>query len=235
MASSAAESGIYYLKLASDTGSWNERVLNATGAPPRDANAFTAIVCTIVLTTSSEGAENAVTAIKDAATKVFEPPKPRIKLPPVAMPPEPPPPELPEPEEPPENEWKSVTVADIFPGVRNTTLGASSKVARIVEQLSGGIEDFQAKKQDLEQLVSETQSLVDTLASTGTYAFLAAPETTPSADWYERMTSISEENGRPPFNPSLYSSGTVTVVTASNYFELLSRFSKITSAINTSI
>ena len=101
------------------------------------------------------------------------------------------------------------------------------------DKISGGITELQEKKTTLQQSLDEAQALLDGLTQSGVYAFAAMPELTPSTDWYMRMITPSEQDGRPPFNPALYSSGTVTVILAPSYAQLLQRFGKFESALNT--
>ncbi|MBE0470520.1 MAG: hypothetical protein IBX55_13560 [Methyloprofundus sp.] len=230
---SAADSGIYQLNLTAEQGLWNERILNAAGAPPRDAEAWSAIVCSLVLTADLSAAENAKNTLVDAATKKFDPAPLRIKIPSIQPPAIPAPPDIPEPDPVPDNAWQYVTVGSLFPGTRNAVIDSASGVQAEVDKLNKGIDDLQTKRNEVQAALDEAQGLVNGLAGTGAYSFTAAPELTPTMDWYDRLIDGTELDGRPPFDPSLYSSGSVTVVVATSYAQLLDRYLKLQTALTT--
>lgn len=231
----AQNSGIYNLTLAAGQGVWSERILNAAGAPPRDANAYSAIVVALSLTADLSAAESAKASLESAVSTPLLPASPTIKLPSISPPPTPELPALPEPVTPPDNAWVSATVADLFPGTRNAVEASATAIKKEASKTLDGITKMQEKKAELQQAVDDAQELVDSLSGTGVYAFSALPEVTPSADWYDRMVTPSEAEGRPPFDPSFYSAGTVTVVVATSYAQLLERFGKIQSILSTSL
>lgn len=227
------DSGIYYLNLAPATGLWNERILEAEGAPNRDANQYSAIICELSLTADLSAAESAKESIKKAVSTPLPPAPTLIKLPSFAPPSEPQLPAIPEPAEPPENAWASASVADLFPGTRDAVASSAGALIKDASKTLDGLTKLQERQTELQESLDAAQSLVDSLTQTGIYAFTAGPELTPTNDWYNRLIAGTEEDGRPPFNGNLYSSGRVTVIIADNYADLLSKFAKITSMINT--
>lgn len=231
----AADSGIYNLILTPGTGVWSERILWAAGAPPRDPYMYSAIVCTLSLTADLSAATDAKNRLQQAVSTPFLPAPPTIRLPSLTPPPMPVLPSLPEPAALPEDEWVSATVADLFPGTRDAVNQSVESVKKEANKILGGITKLQDKKSELQAELDEASALVANLASTGVYAFSALPEVTPSADWYDRLIAGTEAEGRPPFNPALYSAGTCTVVLATSYAQLLERFGKLQSILSTSL
>lgn len=232
-AGDAASSGIYQLNLGPDTGLWNERILNATGAPPRDPAMHSAIICTLSLTADLSAATAAEQALKEAVSSEFKPAPPKIKVPGLKPPAKPEPPALPEPEPMPENEWKSATVADLFPGSLKSVMDSGSAVKAEADKLQKGVDEMQKKQAELQDALDKAQTLANNLAQSGVYSFTAGPEIAPSADWYQRLIEGAEQQGRPPFNANLFSSGSVTVVVASSYLQLMQRFNKLQKALST--
>lgn len=229
----AASSGIYNLTLLPGTGIWSDRILSAAGAPPRDANAYSAIVCTLSLTADLASAAAAKASISQAVSTPFLPAPPGIKLPSLTPPPKPVIPPLPDPVALPENEWAAATIADLFPGARDAVAESAEAIKKEASKTLDGITKLQEKQGELQQALDDAQQVVTSLSTTGVYSFQALPEVTPTADWYDRMIAGTEAEGRPPFDPSLYSAGTVTVVLATSYAQLLERFGKLQSILST--
>lgn len=235
LAEDSANSGIYSLTLAPGTGIWSDRILNAAGAPPRDPSAYSAIVCTLSLTADTGSADAVKNSISAAVNTPFLPAPPGIRLPSITPPPPPVIPELPSPVQLPDDEWTAASIADLFPGTRQAVVDSAESIKKEASKTLDGITKMQEKKSEIQQALNDAQQVVDGLTNTGVYSFTAQPEATPTADWYTRLISGTEAEGRPPFDGSLYSTGTVTVVLATSYSQLLERFGKLESILNTSL
>lgn len=223
----AASSGIYFIKLAPEQGAWTDRISTAAGAPPMDPSAYTAVICNLAISPDLSSVEGAASAIETASSTVIPEAKAFFSLPnPPALPASVELPVIPDPVPPPQNEWTSITLADAFPSLKaelDQKLEAGLKKQQAAESALTGL---QQKLDELQSQVAEAQAFYDSLKGTGVFAIALEPEETPSADWYSRLTTPTGAEGEemPSTDPNNYCSGTITVLVAANYQDLIEKF-----------
>jgi hypothetical protein len=222
MTQSAADSGIYHLTLAPEKGAWDNRILAATGIPPRDAAAFSVVIASIVSVADIGSATNIANTIGEAASAVIEAPKQFFSMPALPALTSVSIPSIPAPVPPPANEWKSATLGDLFPSLATEMAGAASSNAAKGEQANTALADIIAKQDELSTELNAAQKLVDDLESSNVSSFVAPPEATPTNDWYGRLTAANA--AMPESNSAMFTSGTVTVIIAPDYTSLMTKF-----------
>jgi hypothetical protein len=220
----AASSGIYHLTLAPEQGAWDSRILAATGLPPRDASAFSAVIANIVIAADVGAATSIADTIIEVASTAIPKPKDFFSMPAlpsleaVSIP------SIPAPAPPPENQWISATMGDLFPSLATEMAETASANAAKGNQASAGLDAIIDKQNELNTQLTAAQKLVDDLENSGAYNFIAEPEVTPTNDWYSRLIATEGETDLPDNDISMFSSGTVTVIIAPDYASLVSKF-----------
>ncbi len=226
----AASSGIYHLTLPPEQGSWSSRILNTAGAPPRNPGDYSAVIVNLAVASDINKAQEAKDAITSATTKVVGEIKAFIKVPSLsALKPPASVPSIPAAIPVPDNQWTSVTLGDIFPSLGAEMSGSITAALQKKEQAESSLADLDTALTDVQAEIDDLQDFIDSLAGNGVYNFIAEPEAVISGDWYARMTKPQTDPDTldsvlPGTDPTLYVSGTVTVIIAASLAELASKF-----------
>jgi chaperonin cofactor prefoldin len=209
-------SGFYIIKLSPGEGSWSDRLLQAENRPPVSPEFYTAVSACLVVAPSPDAVADAYDKIKNALTKKIEMPE---------VEPEPPSynPYIFEPEEPPEDEWKSLALKDIFPGMAGSVEKKLNKVKAEVTKVEKVLEQIRKKYNKIMQAIDELQGFLNDLNATGIYRLLLLPN---KGSWISRMLS---EPGAPPTGGNWYSAGIVIVVCVPTLDECETLFQNLTS------
>lgn len=218
----AATSGIYHLTLAPTQGSWESLILGAAGVPPRNASDYSAVIATLTVAADLSSVISAKDAMTSAANTVIDEVKGFFSVPvPSPAPASVPLPSIPTPSPKPENEWSAVTVGDVFPAIATESSNKIEKSLKAKQQAEDSMAEIAAKVSEVQAEVDELNSFLTSLGASGVYSFYVPPEEAPTQDWYTRLTAT--DDNKPPSQVTDNVAGTVTVIIAPSYPELLAK------------
>lgn len=218
----AASSGIYHITLEPEEGSWKSRLTGAANMPPMNSGDYSAVIANIAISESLSSAQSVVDAMKSAAQAVIPDPPKFFDLPDLpALPDSVPLPSLPDPQPLPSNEWKSATMGDVFPSLKQEMDAKLEGGLKKKAQAESALADLQAKADEVSGKLTDAQNFLDSLLNNGVYSIVALPEASPSGDWYTRIATAADA---PDDDSSKVSAGTVTVIIAASYADLATKF-----------
>ena len=215
-----AGSGVYAIALSPGMGSWTSRLSGATGAPPVGGSVYSAAMLSIFVGTSPSAISSAYTSMKDSLTEPIRIDEPT--LPPMAKP------SLGDEGESnwlDEDEWKSKTVGDLFPGQLVAAKSAMNEAQKLLTLAQNAKDAFDGRKAKLTEALAASQAVVDSMSNTGVYYVLVEPG---PGDW---MARISAESGAPPVDNTYFCAGMASVVQAADLSVVTSAWGKLIGAM----
>jgi hypothetical protein len=189
-------SGMYTIVLSPSKGSWSNRLRMAPGAPPEDnfhcSTGMCAIMCAPNLDKAMKDFVDTVEKLKKGTT-TWDPTrvknKPSKKVDPPVRP------------KAIMDEWRSLTIADLFPSLSDLLGAVSSQVMGFIDDIKHAMDNISNILSSVASALNGMNDIMDQLNATGAYACMLGPG---SGGLVTRLTA---ESGAPSQSTQLYTVG----------------------------